>query len=138
MHSGMRKAKRSLADQITGGVSSMRDLAGDLTDAFQSLVEGRPPEIEELTMADAIRFFVNSKGAAPDAVAGAILRVSDKPSGGDGQSVPEEGQLVHLFFLNSEGRPLITAGDPRRTYLASRFDAELAGAFGTNNIVIFN
>jgi len=140
MHSGMRKAKKSLADQMASGVNSLRDLAGDLADALQSLADGRPPRIEELTMADAVGFFVDNKGAASEAVAGAILRDGEKaevPRARDGE-VPESGYLVHMFFLDSDGRPLLRAHDPRRTYLAARFDAELARAFGSNHIVIFN
>jgi hypothetical protein len=127
MHSGMRKAKKSLADQLAGGVSALRDLAGDLADVLHSLAEGRPPRIEELTMADVIGFFVDNKGAAAGAVAGAILRESEGVS-----------YLVHLFYLDSDGQPLIRERDPRRSYLAGQLDAELAKAFGGNNIVIFN
>ncbi len=136
MHSGMRKAKKSLAEQLSGGVNSLRDLTGDLIDAVQSLSEGRPPRIEELAMTDVVGFFVSNKGTVTDAEAGAILRVSDGPRVRD-QEVPETEYLVHLFFLDSEGQPLIKARDPRRTYLTSRFDAELAAAFGANNIVVF-
>jgi hypothetical protein len=138
MHSGMRKAQKSLAGQLAGGVSSLRDLAGDLADALHSLAEGRPPRIEELTMTDVVGFFVDNKGAASAAVAGVVLRGSDEPAGRHDPQVPEAEYLVHLFFLDSEGRPLITARDPRRTYLTPRFDDELAAAFGANNIVIFN
>jgi X-X-X-Leu-X-X-Gly heptad repeat protein len=138
MHSGMRKAQKSLAGQLASGVNSLRDLAGDLADAVHSLAEGRPPRIEELTMTDVVGFFVGNKGAAPAAAAGVILRGNDQPAGRHDPDAAEAVYLVHLFFLDSGGQPLITAGDPRRTYLTPRFDDELAAAFGANNIVIFN
>jgi hypothetical protein len=137
MRSGVRKAKKTLADQLAGGVNALRDLASDLADAVESLSEGRPPRIEELTLADVIGFFVDNKEKTREAVAGAILR--DREAIPHGDRDPAEGAyLVHLLFLDRDGRPLITARDPRRSYLAKRFDAELAAAFGTNNIVIFN
>jgi hypothetical protein len=138
MHSGMRKAKKSLAEQLAGGVNSLRDLAGDLADALQSFSEGRPPRIEELTMADAVGFFVDSKETVPEAVAGTVLRLPGESGGRRTHDVPEPEYLVHLFFLDSEGKPLIAAHHPRRAYHTPRFDAELAAAFGVNNIVIFN
>jgi hypothetical protein len=134
----MRKAKKTLADQLAGGVNALRELADDLGDVLQSLAEGRPPRIDELTMADVVGFFVDNKGAAVNAVAGAILRDPEGARGNAEQDAAETECLVHLFFLDSDGQPLIRARDPRRTYLAGRLDDELAGAFGTNNIVIFN
>jgi hypothetical protein len=133
----MRKARKSLAEQLAGGIDSLRDLAGDLSDALYALAEGRPPRIDELTMADAVSFFVDNKGNTPEAVAGVILRVRDEPRGRRDPDVSEAEYLVHLFFLDNEGQPLITSRDPRRTYLTSRFDGELAAAFGANSIIIF-
>lgn len=134
MHSGIRKARQSLADQLSGGVNALRDLAGDLGEVLQSLSEGRPPAIEELTLSDVIGFFVDNKGKAPDAVAGVILREREAAKPGP----VEDGYLVHLLFIDRDGQPLIKAHDPRRAYFAARLDAELTAAFSTNNIVIFN
>jgi hypothetical protein len=137
MHSGMRKARESLADQVSGGVNALRDLAGDLADVLQSLAEGRPPTIEELALSDVVGFFVENKGKAPDAVAGVVLREREA-AGPEKRTTSEGGYLMHLVFLGRDGRPLIKARDPRRTYFATRLDGELTAAFGTNNIVIFN
>jgi hypothetical protein len=132
----MRKAKQALAQQAAGGVSAFRELASELAEAFQAISDGRPPRIEELTMADVVSFFVEHRDSVPEAEAAAILR--DRTEG-ERPHDPEAGHyLVHLFFLDSEGRPLITGRQPKRSYLTRRFDAELAAAFGTNNIVIFN
>jgi hypothetical protein len=137
MHSGMRKAKKTLADQLAGGVNALRDLAGDLADALQSLSEGRPPRIEELTMPDVVGFFVDNKKASPEAVAGVIIRDPEETRSNKDQAATQVEYLVHLFFLDNDGQPLIGDRRPMRAYLARRFDEELTRAFGTNDIVIF-
>jgi hypothetical protein len=89
-------------------------------------------------MADVVGFLVDNKEKAADAVAGAILRIPEEGRTGQDLAAAETEYLLHLFFLDSEGRPLITGREPRRSYLAGRIDVELAQAFGANNIVIFN
>ncbi|MFR9795175.1 hypothetical protein ACL02U_04600 [Streptomyces sp. MS06] len=139
MHVGLRKATKSLVDQTAVSIATIRELAGDLVDALQALSQGRAPHIDELTMPDVVRFFVESKGAVPDAAAAAVLRHhegSAAQSAGEGRG-PDE-YLVHLFFLDDAGRPLIEGDQPWRSYLTQSFDGELARAFGGNNVVIFN
>jgi hypothetical protein len=136
MPSAMRKARQSVTEQVTGGVNALQALAGELADALAALAEGRPPQIEELTMADVVGFFVEHRKSVPEAAAAAILRDqpdSASPAAGDGT-----GYLVHLFFLDKDGRPMIDGRQPKRAYLARQFDNELVNAFGTNNIIIFN
>ncbi len=133
MHPSMRKAKQSIAGQVTGGISQLQALAGELAHAFQAMAEGRPPRIDELAMADVVGFFVEHRESVPDAEAAAILR---EPSTRENSSDPE--YLVRLFFLDKEGRPLIGTRQPNRAYLTQRFDGELASAFGANDIVIFS
>jgi hypothetical protein len=137
MRAGMRKATKTLADQLAGGVNALRDLAGDLADVVQSLSEGRPPRIDELTMPDVVGFFVDHKKTSPAAVAGVIIREREETRANQDQAAPQAEYLVHLFFLDNDGQPLIGDRHPRRAYLAGRLDDELARAFGTNNIVIF-
>jgi hypothetical protein len=137
MNSGMRKAGRKLAEQSAASVDAIRELAGDLSDALQAISDGRAPRIDELTMPDVVGFFVDKRKDVPAATAAAILR--DGPEGArGGRDSGEDEYLVHLFFLDSEGRPLIRGNQPRRSYLTRRFDGELTRAFGDNNIVIFN
>jgi hypothetical protein len=137
MHSGIRKARKSLADQLSDGVNALRDLTGDLADVLQSLSEGRPPAIEELALSDVIGFFVDNKGKAAGSAAGVILREREAAET-EKREPAKDGYLVHLLFLDRDGQPLVKARDPRRAYFAARFDPELTAAFGTNNIVIFN
>jgi hypothetical protein len=136
MNLGMRKAKQTLAQQAAGGVNALRDLASELAEVFQAISEGRPPRIEELAMADVVGFFVDHRDSVPEAEAAAIVR--DQAKAGAPQEADGVEYTVHLFFLDCEGRPLIKGNQPKRSYLTRRFDAELAGAFGANDIIIFN
>jgi hypothetical protein len=138
MHSGIRKAGKNLANQSAASVNTIRELAGDLADALTAISEGRPPRIEELTMADVVGFFVDQRVQVPEATAAAILRDRQATAASAGQDAHGDEYLVHLFFLDRDGRPLVKGGRPWRSYLTRRFDGELGGAFGTNNIVIFN
>ncbi len=139
MHVGLRKATKSLADQASVSIATMRELMGDLVDALQALSQGRAPHIDALTMPDVVRFFVESKEAVPAAAAAAVLRHHEgstaQPAGG---GHGPDTYLVHLFFLDDAGRPLIEADQPWRSYLTQRFDDELARSFGANNVIIFN
>jgi hypothetical protein len=138
MHSGMRKANRKLAEQSAASVNAIRELVGDLADTFEAMAGGRPPRIDELTMPDVVGFFVDKRGKVPEANAAAVLRDRRRAGTSDDEDSGGEEYLVHLFFLDSEGRPLIQGDRPRRAYLTRRFDGELTRAFGANNIVIFN
>ncbi len=136
MHPAMRKAKQGVAQQIAGGIGQVQALAGELADAFQAMAEGRPPRIEELAMADVVGFFVEHRKSVPEAEAAAILR---ELRDSEKQTDPGHAEhLVRLFFLDKNGRPLLRPHQPTREYLVRQFDSELAGAFGTNNIVIFS
>lgn len=126
----IRKNKKDLIQPVINAVSQLPELTGELAEALKAMAERRPPRIEELTMADAVSFFVENRGSIPEAEAGVILR--DKTDSDTGE------YSVHLFFLDSDGRPLIGRHRPARTYLTQRFDAELADTFRTNNVVIFN
>ena len=139
MNVGLRKATKSLANQAAAGFGTILELAGDLSEALQALSQGRAPRIEELTMRDVVGFFVAEKGKVPDAAAAAVLRdpkAAAAPPAGQDPGASE--YLVHLFFLDNDGRPLIEGDTPWRSYLTRDFDSELAKAFGANNVVIFN
>jgi hypothetical protein len=113
-----------------------RALGGGLGDCIQAVAKGRPPRVAKLTMADVVGFFVAHRSSAAAAEAAAIVR--DQANPGPQPHPDGTGHLVHLFFLDKEGRPLLGAHGPARTYLAQQFDDELAAAFGSNNVVIFS
>lgn len=136
MPSSMRKAKQGIAQQVTVGATALQALAGELADVFAAWAEGRPPQLDELAMTDVIGFFVEHRKSVPAATAAAILR--DRPESTSAAAHDATGYLVHLFFLDKDGRPLIDGRQPKRAYLVGNLDSELTAAFGTNNIIIFN
>jgi hypothetical protein len=131
----MNKARQIGAQQVADSAGQIRELVGSMGDAIQALAKGRPPRVEKLTMADVVGFFVEHRSSAIGAQAAAIVR--DQANRGP-QPTDAAECLVHLFFLDKEGRPLAGARAPARAYLARRLDDELASAFGSNNVVIFN